>query len=622
MRLFVIFSTFLCGLVGLSLAQETPDSTNWGAKTTRYFYVEDLHRGVDSLSVVDTTLENFHLFEYNTWGINPYQTLGTHGTAAQSLVPIHSPSLGHQLGRTVYTPYLIRDYKHYDTYSPYSKVNFHITGNGVEVFKGGFTRNFGSRFNAGIEFNRIASKSLFGVSLTEERIVNHYSGRFFGSYQSYSGIYNAFLDYSFMDHKVVELGGVVLDTALSYEESVFRDIAQEKLINAQTWEKNNEWKFKHFVRLLSLADSTKPNEGVFVYHDFHKERRKLQYIDKNVANNEKYFNDTSFTSGNSFKDSTVFTQFENELGLRLTKDVFTASVFVKNRQVHYDVQDSLNDFHSETYAGADVTLYLPSRKARFSGNYTWSDKGYHRYQAGIYSNYGNVSYSSSINPPNLFSTFYHGGYNQWANQFSDVQTNVLLIQPSLTVKKRLTLAPFYKLTTIDQYQYFDLQGEAAQHAKGIEYSNLGFSYRLKALKRIVLSGKYSINNVNEDKILRLPKTLIHQQVYYAGDFKKVALRYKVGVDASYRSKYFADAYNPSIFQYHIQDDYEVKAYWMFDVWAQIQVKNRFTLFMRMKHINQRSTSEVSDYLAGYQETPLYRGNKRALEVGVNWLFFD
>lgn len=624
MKLNVILSSLLSVLIGASFAQEIPDTTNLGANTTRYFYSNDLHRGIDSLTTIDTVLENFHLFEYNTWSFNPKQTLGTHGTAVQSLEPTPTLSLGNRLGKTVYSDYLIRDYKHYDSYSPYSKVNFHITGNGVEVFKGAFTRNFGSRFNAGLEFNRIASKKLFGVNSNEERIVNHYAGHLFGSYQSYSGIYNAFLNYSFMDHKVTELGGTVLDTNLSYEESLYSDIAVEKLKSASTWEKNNEWRFNHFVRLKSLADSTKPNEGIFVYHNFHKERRKLQYVDKDVANNEQYFNDSSFTSGNDFKDSTVYTQFDNEVGLRVTKDVFTGSVFVKNRQVEYDVQDSLHyALHTESYVGADAHVYLPSRKARFSGRYVWSDKGYHQYNVGIYSKFGLISYSSSINPPTLFSTFYHGGYNQWLNQFDDVNTKVLLVQPKVKIKEFLTLSPFYKQTTIDNYQYFGLDGDAQQHTKQVAYQNIGISYKAELFKRIVLTGRYSTNNVNEKSVLRLPETLIHQQAYLKGHFKSVLLKYKVGVDASYRSAYFADAYNPSIFQYHIQDSYEVKAYWMFDVWAQIQVKNRFTLFARMKHLNQKLIDGINaQYESGYQETPLYRGNRRALEVGVNWVFFD
>ncbi len=624
MRLKVILSSFLCLVVRLVLSQEIPDTTNYGAKTTRYFYSNDLHRGIDSLATIDTNLENFHLFEYNTWSFNPKQTLGTHGSAVQSLEPTFSSALGRQLGETVYSSYLVRDYRHYNAYSPYSKVNFHITGNGVEVFKGGFTRNFGSRFNAGLDFNRIASKKLFGVNSNEERIVNHYSGRIFGSFQSYSGVYNAFLDYSFMDHKVAELGGVILDSSLTYEENVYSDIAQERLVSVSSWEKNNEWRFNHFLRLLSLADSTKPNEGLFIYHNFHKERRKLQYVDKNVGNNQQYFNDTSFTSGNDFKDSTVYTQFDNEAGLRLTKDIFTGSFFVKNRQVEYDVQDSLHyALHTESYVGTDMIVFLPSRKGSVSGRYVWSDKGYHQYNIGLDSKFGRFSYSSSINPPSLFSTFYHGGYHQWLNQFENIHSKRLLIQPKVTIQKFFTIAPFFKQTIIDDFQYFGLNGDAKQYGKQVNYTNIGVWYKLEVFKKVVLTGRYSSNNVNENSVLRLPETLIHQQVYFKGNFKSVLLRYKIGLDASFRSAYFADAYNPSIFHYQIQDDYKVKAYWMFDVWAQIQVKNRFTMFMRMRHLNQTLVDGVnSQYEDGYQETPLYRGNRRALEIGVNWIFFD
>ncbi len=614
---------FSLGLIPV-FVQAQSDSITYNAKTTHFFLLEDIKRGQDKLYTIDTLQEDIHLFQLNTWSFKPYQTLGTYGTAAQSLTRIPVLKSGRHLGLDTYKAYRVKENKFYDTYSPFSHINININGNGVETFTGGFATNFGYRLNVGLDFDRISSDRLFGVTGSDDRMVNHYGGRLHASYRSYSGRYNAFLTYAFMDHRVDELGGAVIDSNFTYEENIYNDVAIERLRSFRSWDKQNRWKLYHQVRVVDPSDTTRRQEGLFVYHEFDRNRQKVQFLDNDVNNNEQYFLDTAVTTTNSFKDSLVYTEYENKIGLRYTQKTFSVDVFAKNRQISYNVQDSLYEVNfNETYAGANLHI-IPVKSLQLSANYTWSDRGYHQYKAVLSSSkYGKISYKSSINPSSLFNTFYHGGYHQWLNTFDDTKTSVLAVEPTIELKNVLKLKPFLHYISIESYQYFAQGNEPEQLLSKLNYSNYGISYKLIVKKRIVWKGKLTVNQLENNSVLRLPKTLVHQQLYYKGRYKSVRMEYKIGVDASYRSGYYADMYNPSLAQFYIQDTYKVNDYMIVGVFAQMQVKNRFTLYLRMNHLNQkRNENQNVGYDTSYQETPLYRGQRRVVEMGLHWLFYD
>ncbi|MGB3617910.1 MAG: putative porin, partial [Catalinimonas sp.] len=79
--------------------------------------------------------------------------------------------------------------------------------------------------------------------------------------------------------------------------------------------------------------------------------------------------------------------------------------------------------------------------------------------------------------------------------------------------------------------------------------------------------------------------------------------------------YFADAYMPVTGQYHLQNEFAVRAYPVADVFANVRIR-RANLFLKVSHANQGFPT------AGYFQTPYYPGLLRSFEFGVHWQFFD
>ena len=87
-----------------------------------------------------------------------------------------------------------------------------------------------------------------------------------------------------------------------------------------------------------------------------------------------------------------------------------------------------------------------------------------------------------------------------------------------------------------------------------------------------------------------------------------------GIDAHYKSDYYAPSYNPVLQQFYLQDDFLVPAYIVADAFLEFQIEH-FSLFIKFEHVNQRKS-------LGYFTFPHYIGQPRVLDFGVRWQFFD
>ena len=87
-----------------------------------------------------------------------------------------------------------------------------------------------------------------------------------------------------------------------------------------------------------------------------------------------------------------------------------------------------------------------------------------------------------------------------------------------------------------------------------------------------------------------------------------------GIETFFQTGYKPLAYDPLIQQYYVQNTFETSDYAKVDLFVNFKVGN-FLFLVKMGHINQGSQK-------GYFITPFYTGEKRTLDLGVRWLFFD
>jgi len=115
--------------------------------------------------------------------------------------------------------------------------------------------------------------------------------------------------------------------------------------------------------------------------------------------------------------------------------------------------------------------------------------------------------------------------------------------------------------------------------------------------------------------IRVPLALGRAEFYYQNDLFKKRLRIQIGVEGSYWTSYLANAYNPALSDFHLQNNVRVGNYPFLDVFLNIRIK-RFRAFVKVAHFN-------AGWLGyRYYHVPHYPANDLAWKFGVNWTFFD
>jgi hypothetical protein len=84
--------------------------------------------------------------------------------------------------------------------------------------------------------------------------------------------------------------------------------------------------------------------------------------------------------------------------------------------------------------------------------------------------------------------------------------------------------------------------------------------------------------------IRVPMALGRGMIYYQNDLFKRKLRLQVGFEVNYSTAYYANAYNPALSAFHLQDDRQVGNYPFMDVFFNIRIKT-FQGFFKIEHWN-------------------------------------
>lgn len=179
---------------------------------------------------------------------------------------------------------------------------------------------------------------------------------------------------------------------------------------------------------------------------------------------------------------------------------------------------------------------------------------------------------------------------------------------------KISLRPYVSFTTIQNLVYNDSNSVARQTLKATQPISAGLvlkgSYdKLHAL----LDVRYN-QNLGED-LVRMPPVFVNLLFFYKDKLFNNAMEAEIGTDIHYHSKYKADAYNPLIQQFHLQDNYKVGGFPQMDVFFNFKV-SRAKITMKVNNVLLDAIGQ------GYYDTPLYIAQPRAFEIVINWLFFN
>jgi hypothetical protein len=605
-----IVISFLFSIVyGLSFAQILDDSTKqvYSNKTVRFILEQDILNNQKIYYSPDTTLTNFHLFDFNLRSGQLYQDLGNIGTAIKPLFFTPPTDIAKKFDYSAYGIYALNPQKatYFNTKSPYTRVNYVQSGGGTGIMHFIHSQNIKPQLNTTLEVRRLSSSKQYGApQAREERLVDSWAVMFYTNYKSKNEKYIALANYNHFNHTTLEQGGIkpLSDTVDFVETSSlgnYRDFLS-KLTAAAARDWRNEWHIYHQYKLSNNSQ---------VYHILDYQHRRDSYIDTNFgigASTNYFINPKNITD--TLSVNFRYRLLENKIGMKGV------------HQGLYAMQSG-----SKNYLSKQLNIQL---LAGAWANYTFSDStkkifaeaeigtlnalGDMRLEAAYTSPRTKIGISVLSVPPSILEENFSSIAYSWSRMFANSFTTNLHASGRLQ-RGRFLFFPSIDNSLILNYIYYDSKAQIRQDSSAINLFRLGLGLVYQSKKLRIANQFYYTANTAENRF-PTPKWSSNITISYELMYAK-RLRMNTGFEIYYRSAYYANNYMPLTRQFFLQNQQKVWGTPVADVFVDLKI-NQVRLFFKFAHVNQGFPSN------GYYVSPSYPGLKRTFFLGLDWPLFD
>ncbi|WP_147407361.1 putative porin [Reichenbachiella sp. MSK19-1] len=604
--LFLLLSIISWG----AMAQIIDDSTKlvYGPTSTRYITIGDLKHSDTLYHIMDSSIHNMENFELHRTSVIDYQSLGNNGTALKPVYYQIPTTIGSTTGFSAFEPYVkkVEDFKYYDSKSPFINLHVAIGGKGRSMVDFSFSRNINPQWNVGFDIYHVSSEKQIGTSSIRENQVKSTAADFYAFYRSKNRKYHAMFHAYTNDQVILETGGITEDTPVK-EYYEYQD-ANIYLQNSQSFDKRgrlflyHQYSLKPFFELYNTIERTNTNN---------------QYTDTPLTQSitDGYY-DQILIRTDSTEDASNMIETKIEAGIKgRVADRIFYSAYVKRRDMSFKyryIEPFTGEY--ENYLGGDMKIHLTD-KYLVGGEIEAMDEGNYYFKGFFENNFLRASYTSSLYEPAFMTERYFGNHYEWSNSFNSTLANS--IQGSLFYALPfLYLEPSVDISTVDEYVYFDYDKMPNQSSSPIFINKYTAKANLTLWKHIHLDNRLVWNNVSGDgaNAMRMPDWNYFGKVYYENIVFNDFMQFEIGFDLRWQSAYFAKAYDPITQQFFLQDDFEMPSYFTADLFF-VMKANDLTFFFNWIYLNQARDS-------GYFTSPYYPGQRRAIDLGVRWMFFD
>ena len=586
------------------------DSTKviYGMKTTSYLLKDDYLDGDTIFLTLDSSLHNIEktsIFEKNNMR---YQNLGNIGTPLFDMFNFNPNSFSISSGFISLNPYFKESslIKFYDTKSPFIDLELFFGGNGRSKVDFLFSRNINKNWNIGFDIHRISADKQIGASKTKgDKNINSSLFKFNVFHISKNRKFSFYSNIISFNHQILGTGGVnILVDSLPLDFYLYNDF-EIRLKNIENIEKRK--------KINSYIDY-KIIDGLKLYNDLTYETQNLYYNDLNISENFDYYE--NFINSNLLtSDSFKLKSFSNRFGIRGSIRKIKYNVFANYKLLNYTYTNNEKIAINEFYVGGK--LKYDNNKFKVLGEVNLKTSGDYRFNGLLKNNIFTFSYSSGLYEPSIFQNHYSGNHFFWKNDFNLTFVNQLKANFKID-RKNIYFSPSISIITIDDYIYLSEEKIPLQNPSLLSINQIGINFNISLFDGLInLDNEYlhSIYSESVKKILNTPKNHLYSKLYYKNKWFKNSVPVQFGVNIYYRSKYFGNAYEPILQSYFVQNSFELENNLRYNLFFSMQVNN-LRLFLKMTHFNQ------FDRYNGYFVTPFYPAQKKVLDLGLKWYFFN
>nr|WP_009033543.1 putative porin [Indibacter alkaliphilus] len=591
------------------------DSTKmvFGPRTSLYFFEKDIRKNREIKYEIDTVLNNFHYYEPVAQSGWMYQDLGNIGSAAKPIFYQAPKMIGTTSGFHVYDLYhnAADSMKYYDTKSPFTQMNAFWGGGNRNMLDLAFARNINPRWNVGFNLSTIRSRKTLNPSARDDNLTEQTSYSLHTNYRSENGKYFLLGNFSRMKHQVREQGGIIPPEIDENSILFAYEDAKVWLRNSRAIDLRQEVHLYHEYELV---------KGWQVYHVFD---RKIQQMDFNAnlrTGDSTFFNlynPVRFNTLDSTANEFRFSEWRNEAGFKGDIGPLFYNAFIRYRTGSMNSPFMVNpNGFDELYLGGALRGEI-NPQWRFEAEGEYLLPGAFRLHGLFISPWLEASYTKALYKPTSIQQLNRGNHHRWSNRFG----NIGLDQVKGVIKADFAgfrFRPNLTINRVNNYVFFDENQQAAQ-ANGEAFMLIpGLNYSFNIRNKFFWESDiyYTLISGGGADNFRIPEFVVNSRIFYDSPMFDENLFIQIGVEGRFRSDNFAEAYNPALQNFHLQNEFMVFAYPVVDFFLNARI-NRTRILLRFNHININTLNEP-----GYFVTPYFTGLKRVLDLGISWPLFD
>ncbi len=619
-----------------------------------YYFVGN----VDSLKIhhlhfIDTTLTYFHQYNPDEKGNQMYGTLNNIGLPSYNRVfsPDLTPGYIFMPNSLDHVLYSNSEVRYYLPEQPYTDLHYVMGPQKQQDLGASFNRKITRNFTLGMRLWIINSPGIYDRSFTKDN--NFYLT---AQYYTTNKRYGIIANYLYNQDKFQESGGFLHDSIFELHQETDPTVIPVQLSGAQNQIKTNGFYVEQYFN-LSPPDSTskKKTRRMFdagsISYAFQYQKNYLSYTDKLV---DSLFYDAfpavyNFTTGtydsiyqvhyrNTFKwssvgynESKLSQVFHLSFGVHLDyieQKLLTLSSFKTLPSVIYmdstklkpDYRPVLHSYNETTTFG-NLSLWLFKRSYLDAhgqitfGGYNNGDfeltGGLMQYLGSEKKNIGKLRLNIKIinRMPAWFFTYYRSNRFNW-NQ--NLKKERFLILGGEYLYKSIVLGA--KMQTLNNYTYFDDSVSPVQNKQtGTVLQIYGHGTIPMRSFGINFRGVYQTTSMKNS--IHLPVFTGMLDLYFKNWIFHKNGKLQTGVQLSYFTRYYADAYMPELRTFYIQHSTSIGDYLMISAYATLKVR---TFRMFVKATNLRGYSGIYNYFS----TPHYPDIAPGVFFGVTWRFHN
>ncbi len=613
-------------------ATNHPQKNSADSSRVQYFLPDFEKSSSPQLFINDTTLETFRFYDPILFQHRFFATLGNIGQFYRNLLPFanHTDPTGFHYGIRSFDYYLFNfdSIRYYRIYKTYSQLSYVQGGKKEQQFNVDFSRDIYKGLNLGFNFRVLSSPGAYLRQKTNH-INLSVNAQYFTPNKRYGVIAN------FIVNRLINFdnGGIKYDSLFTRNIEPNRLIIPVNLLAAETRISDRGFYMKHY---FDLTGSGKPDADSMPAPNRWPDLGRLTYSFRYYRQSQSF---TDSPSDSSFFPPPLIDSLKthDSLVIRRISNILTWS----NPTRHWNSMARILQFeggirHSYTetemlqgikyvflqYTPFAAVTFTPFPSLQLSGNgeYVLGDynEGDFLLKASLLTILGKkeknlgiarVSLIVRSDQPGWFYSHYRGNFFQWNHNWNKIST----IRTSFSYQFRF-LETGLELNRVTGYVYLDTASLPRQLNDEFAYLSLFLKTDLK-FWRFRLISHVVWQTVQKTNVLRIPAFMGSASLLFTQPLFRGAALLQPGIDALYTTSYFADAYNPAIRSFFLQDRIEAGNYPYLDIFINLKIQ-RARFFVTYTHFNTGWTGR------NYFSTPSYPMRDGSFKFGISWRFHD